>query len=499
MYERVWSGAEHYPDDAQWDLALEFDQETGLFRCSSALNGETVESHECADPVIAGFMDEPGDQIVLDSSRMPLIPAAPLEMQGRFATFSSPDQIVSGTWRTPRDWPDVRKDETVRDLNTRMNYIVSSGNEVKSYRMAIKECSRLLNAMYGGPSNWPRGSVDALLDYPRGTMPGSEYHDAGLDGHMLPPEFSAAVIRKGSALRGELLGYRDAVYALFEKASSESLFVDWDWQNRCFGVIPSVDVARFIRELSEGDAVTLSLAANFDSFGISTVDLGEVQVELNSAGWIRNQLGVLKIWDSSFDGQALGKLPLGELHDYIENSLNGLLYANWEGAFLDGEYGVDIDEKTDRILICAEMINERDSVDARGSTHKECTWRTVSWSKSEAVYHVELYQAPKHLNRALMSSEQSKRRMDATFVSFPSEYMPDMRTMPMVMDGSEPVTFINARYACDPDRLLKERAHKDAQDKTVPGTKSLKENLAKRDSKANANRKHDVGSRGHHV
>ena len=78
MYERVWSGAEHYPDDAQWDLALEFDQETGLFRCSSALNGETVESHECADPVIAGFMDEPGDQIVLDSSRMPLIPAAPL-------------------------------------------------------------------------------------------------------------------------------------------------------------------------------------------------------------------------------------------------------------------------------------------------------------------------------------------------------------------------------------------------------------------------------------
>lgn len=205
-------------------------------------------------------------------------------------------------------------------------------------------------------------------------MPGSEYHDAGLDGHMLPPEFSAAVSRKGSALRGELLGYRDAVYALFEKASSESLFVDWDWQNRCFGVIPSVDVARFIRELSEGDAVTLSLAANFDSFGISTVDLGEVQVELNSAGWFRNQLGVLKIWDSSFDGQALGKLPLGELHDYIENSLNGLLYANWEGAFLDGEYGVDIDEKTDRILICAEMINERDSVDACGSTHKECTW-----------------------------------------------------------------------------------------------------------------------------
>lgn len=97
---------------------------------------------------------------------------------------------------------------------------------------------------------------------------------------MLPPEFSAAVIRKGSALRGNLLDYRDAVYALFEKATSESLFVESDWQNRCFGVIPSVDVAHFIRELSEGDTVTLSLAANFDSYGKSAVDLGDVQLTL---------------------------------------------------------------------------------------------------------------------------------------------------------------------------------------------------------------------------
>lgn len=498
MYERAWEGKAPGLDGAEWDLSLDFNQETGLFRCSGALNGKTIESHECADPVISGFMDEPGDQIVLDSSGMPLIPAAPLKMQGRFAPFSSPDQIVSGTWRTPRDWPDARKDETVRDLNTRMNYIVSSGNEVKSYRMAVKECSRLLNGMYGGPSKWPRVAVDALLDYPRGTLPGSEYHDAGLDGHMLPPEFSAAVIRKGSELKGELLGYRDAVYALFEKASSESLFVDWDWQNRCFGVIPSVDVARFIRELSEGDAVTLSLAANFDSFGISTVDLGDVQLDLKSAGWFRNQLGVLKIWDSSFDGQALGKLPLGELHDYIENCLNGLLYSKWEGAFLDGEYGVDIDEKTDRVLICAEMISGRDSVDVCGSNHKECTWRTVSWSKSEALYHVELYQAPKHPNRALMSSDQSRRRMDATFVSFPSEFMPDMRTVPMMMTG-EPEPFVNARYAIDPDRLLKGHSHEGARGKAVPGTSALKECLAKLDQNAKVNQSQNNERRGWHV
>ena len=498
MYERVWSGELHYPDEAKWDLALDFDKETGLFRCSGSLNGEAIEAHECADPVIAGYMEKTGDEIVLDSRWMPLIPAAPLEMQGRFAPFSSPDQIVSGTWRTPKDWPEARKKATVEDLETRMLYIVSSDDEVKSDRMAIEECSRLLNGMYGGPSNWPRGAVDALLDYPRGTMPGNEYHDAGLDGHMLPPEFAAAIIRKGSELKGNLLGYCDAVYALFEKAISESLYLEPDWQNRCFGVIPSVDAAQFIRELSEGDTVTLSLAANFDSYGKSTVDLGDVQLILKSAGWYRSQLGVLKVWDTSFDGEALGKLPLGELHDYIENCLNGLFYSNWESAFLDGEYGVDIDRDVDRVLICAELMHEHDSVDGCGSAHRECAWRTVSWSKSESVYHVELYQAPKHLNRALMSSEQSSKQMDATFASFPSQFMPDMSTMPMMMTG-EPETFVNARYASDPDRLLKGRFREGPRTKTVPGTNALKEGLAKLDQGAKADHSQNNESRGWHV
>lgn len=153
MYERVWSGELNYPDEAKWDLALDFDQETGLFRCSGSLNGGAIEAHECADPVIAGYMEKSDDKIVLDSRWMPLIPAAPLEMQGRFAPFSSPDQIVSGTWRTPKDWPEARKAATVEDLETRMLYIVSSDDEIKSYRMAVRECSRLLNGMFGGRPN----------------------------------------------------------------------------------------------------------------------------------------------------------------------------------------------------------------------------------------------------------------------------------------------------------------------------------------------------------
>ena len=97
-----------------------------------------------------------------------------------------------------------------------------------------------------------------------------------------------------------------------------------------------------------------------------------------------------------------------------------------------------------------------------------------------------------------MSSEQSRRRMDATFVSFPSEYMPDMRTAPMMMTG-EQEPFVNARYAYNPDWLLKGHARKDAQSMTVPGTKVLKDNLEKLNTKTNVNRKQGAGSRGQHA
>lgn len=76
--------------------------------------------------------------------------------------------------------------------------------------------------------------------------------------------------------------------------------------------------------------------------------------------------------------------------------------------------------------------------------------------------------------------------------------MPDMRNMPMTMSG-EPEAFVNARYAYDPDRLLKGYARKDTQVKTVPGTKVLKANLAKLDRKAKTNHSQGNENRGHHV
>lgn len=66
------------------------------------------------------------------------------------------------------------------------------------------------------------------------------------------------------------------------------------------------------------------------------------------------------------------------------------------------------------------------------------------------------------------------------------------------MDG-EPGAFVNARYAIDPDRLLRGHDRNDAQSKTVPGTAALKENLAKLGQKAKVNQSSKKESRGWHV
>ena len=498
MYERVWEGAAPGLDGTEWDLTLDFNEDTGLFRVCGALDGEAPRIHECADPVVSGLMARSEFDRPDSPEMMALIPPAPLEMRGRFAPFSSPDQIVAGSWRTPRDWPDARKGATVRELLFRRNDIVRLTDDVNPNRLAIMECSRLLNGMYGDPSRWPRRAVDAVLRYPRGAMPGNRYHDPWLSGAMLPPEFSAAIMRAGSALAGRALGYRDAVYALYKKAKSDGLYINRDWRNY-FGVIPSVDAAQFIRELSEGDIVTLSLAASFNSIGGCAVELGDVRVDFKSAAWFRDMLQSETYLHGPLDGHALGKLQIGELEEYLVQSAKGLLHTAWIGAFLDGEYEVGPEGEADRVLISAKVVDEGDCMDERGLLQKSCTWVVVSWSKSEDVYHVELWQAPKYLANDRKSSKQAWRERGSTFDSFPSQFMPDMCTMPMAMDGGEPATFVNARYADDPDRLLKGHVRKGAQGKTVPGTKALKENLSKLDSKSTGNRTHGVGGYGHHV
>ena len=40
MYERIWEGAAPGPDGTEWDLTLDFNEDTGLFRVCGALDGE---------------------------------------------------------------------------------------------------------------------------------------------------------------------------------------------------------------------------------------------------------------------------------------------------------------------------------------------------------------------------------------------------------------------------------------------------------------------------
>lgn len=503
MYERVWEGTAPGLDGAEWDLFLDFNQDTGLFRVGGSLDGEHSEMWECADPVVSRLMARSATDRPSDPDIMALIPPAPLEMQGRFAPFSSPDQIVAGTWRTPRDWPEARKDEAVKELRMRRFDIVNSADVVNPNRLAIMECSRLLNGMYGDPTHWPRRAVDVVLDYPRGTKLGGKYY-AGLNGYLLPPEFSDAVVRAGSALKGKALGHRDAVYALYEKAKSNGLFIEQDWEEH-FGVIPSVNAGQFVRELSEGDTVTLSLAASFNSFGGRTLELGDIRMKLESADWYRDKFEHGGFPYVPIDVHNLGKLPLDELGDYLFRSWN--LCERWTDAFLDGEYGVDLEGDMDRVLISAKVFDEFERVDDYGLKHETFAWKVISWSKSEDVYHVETWYAPKYLKkdhtfylkiRFPNTDHHAWKERDSTFASFPSEYLPDMRTMPMTMDG-EPKAFVNARYAIDPDRLLRGYTRKDAQNKTVPGTKALKENLAKLDQKAKVSQSPINENRGWHV
>lgn len=508
MYEKVWEGAAPGLDGTEWDLTLEFDESTGLFQVSGSVDGEPLDSYECADPVISGLMARSESDRPDDPYDMALIPPAPLKMQGRFAPFSSPDQIVAGTWRTPRDWPDARKKDTTWHMFMRRMRIAASAGDFDSYRMAVQECSRLLNGMYGDPSEWPRDAVDTVLGYPRGTMPGNKYHDVGLCGLWLPPEFSAAVVRKGSELEGRTLGYRDAVSVLLRKAKSECLPIDRNWKDweDCFGVVPSVDATQFVHELSEGNTVTLSLAANFRPDGRNTVELGDVRVDLKTADWYRKRFEEHEFLHGSLKVNNLGKLPLDEFDAYLRNYDSSYLNARWAGAFLDGEYGVDLERDMDRILISAKVVDEFERVDDYGLKHETVAWKVVSWSKSEDVYHVETWYAPKYLTKDLTcylkkrfpNSDLPYKERDHTFASFPSEYLPDMRNMPMTMDG-EPKAFVNARYAIDPDRLLRGHFHEGARNETVPGTAALKEGLAKLDQKPKVNQSPKNESRGWHV
>lgn len=53
----------------------------------------------------------------------------------------------------------------------------------------------------------------------------------------------------------------------------------------------------------------------------------------------------------------------------------------------------------DRVLISAKVFDDFERVDDYGLKHETLAWEVISWSKSEDVYHVETWYAPKYLKK----------------------------------------------------------------------------------------------------
>ena len=119
MYEKVWCG-----EAKGREVSLDFNAEDGLFRYTAKKGGVITYKRHCADPMDAGLMDGPG---VKRDGKTPLIPSASeIKFDGRFSPFHTLEEIVSGTWLSPADWPGYRKTMAVDELAGRMERIVRS-------------------------------------------------------------------------------------------------------------------------------------------------------------------------------------------------------------------------------------------------------------------------------------------------------------------------------------------------------------------------------------
>ena len=154
MYERVWSG-----EVEGCDVTLDFIDERGLFYYCASKEGTFLNCRLCADPIDAGVMEGPG---VARQIHTPLIPnGQDCAFLGRFAPYDTPDDIVAGTWLSPADWPRDRKDMAINELAERMariSGVYTNGEKpTEAYlNFALIDCSKRLNAMFGGPDNCAR-------------------------------------------------------------------------------------------------------------------------------------------------------------------------------------------------------------------------------------------------------------------------------------------------------------------------------------------------------
>lgn len=484
MYERVWSG-----EVEGCEVTLDFIEERGLFYYCAKGDGALLSCRLCADPIDAGVMEGPGVARQIDT---PLIPnGRDGAFLGRFAPYGTPDDIVAGTWLSPADWPRDRKRAAVEELDCRMKRVgrYTSGKitlDETYLTFGLIDCSKRLNAMFGGPEKWPRAAFELLLTatgYKELTLGKSfAYSDPYLlaDPRKMPRQV-VEQIRKAAtpSMRHELLSYRDAVVSLCKECRMK-----YGGNADTFTVLPFVNVAEFIDEIRQSDRIYVDLYADFDGDAVPKAHLGQTAVTLNDIDAEKIRLNLDRArekrnyyWSmrgedpSSKLNLSFSTFELTELVAAIKSCADWSLFFNHQVHFPNLGYELDANGDSDRILLACGMSEWR-SDDAQG-------WMAVSRSKSDRLYHIERidawdsYEGPEF---EVTESYATKTYPSDLIDQIAADHNGFRET-----DGVPP--FINARYAAQLEHLREVYPLKHKIPENTPSTAALRDGLAKLEGK----------------
>lgn len=489
MYEKVWSG-----EVEGCEVTLGFIEERGLFRYTAEKDGELLVSRLCADPIDAGLMDGPG---VMYNFQTPFVPnGSEIEFEGRFAPFHTPEEIASGTWLSPADWPQDRKRAAVEELDCRMKRVgrYTSGQitlDETYLTFGLIDCSKRLNAMFGGPEKWPRAAFELLLTatgYKELALGNSfAYSDPYLlaDPRKMPRQVIEQIRKAATpSMRHELLSYRDAVVSLCKESRMK-----YGGNADTFTVLPFVNVAEFIDEIRQSDRICVDLYADFDGDAVPKANLGQTAITLNDIDAEKIRLDLDRAsekhkyyWTrrgedpSSKLNLSFSTFELTELVAAIKSCADWSLFFNHQVHFPSLGYDLDANGDSDRILLACGMSEWR-SDDAQ-------EWMAVSLSKSDRLYHIERidawdsYEGPEF---EVTESSATKTYPSDLIDQIAADHNGFKET-----DGVPP--FINSRHIARHIALLEyPEAYLPPKQKTpekTPGTAALKEGLAKLEKKA---------------
>lgn len=484
MYEKVWSG-----EVEGCEISLGFNEKDGLFRYTAENDGVITYKRHCADPKDAGLMDGPG---VKWDGGTPLVPSASeIKFEGRFAPFHTLEEIVSGTWLSPADWPGYRKAMAVDELAGRMGRIArsySGDRELDEAYMnfGLIDCSKRLNALYGGPDNWPNRAFESLFTvtgYKELTL-GKSFafsdHYLLADPHKMPSQVVEQICVAAANGRQEQPSYRDAVVGLCRQSRLES-----GGNADSLTVLPLVEVGEFIDEIRKSDRIHVDLYADFDGDKVPMAHLGKTAITLNEMDAERIRLNIDRAhekhsyyWSirgkgaSSKLDYSLRMFELTELVAAIKSCADWSLFFNHRVCLPDLGYDLDSDGPSDRVLLACGMSEWR-SDDAQ-------EWMAVSRSKSDRLYHIERIDAWEYYEGPEFEVTES-----IATKTYPSDLIDQIAADHngfRETDGVPP--FINARYAAQLEHLREVYPLKQKTPGKTPGTATLKDGLAKLEKKA---------------